>query len=104
MEPILYSILTLIVTNTLTFLISFHVNRRRNRIFWAHTIEKDFGNINKHISIIITALMNSNGMGERFKEEYYKEMENVKKEDEIINRAYNTSFTGFDFKQTNETP
>ena len=33
--------------------------------------------------------MNSNGMGERFKEEYYKEMENVKKEEEIINHAYN---------------
>ena len=89
MEPILYSILTLLVTNALTFLISFHVNRRNKRVFWICTIQKDFANINLHISIIITALMNSNGMGERFKEEYYKEMENVKKEEEIINHAYN---------------
>lgn len=70
-----------LLTNVFTFLLTFHISRIRNSRQYRDMVFKNFDTINKHIKIIVSALTKSNGFGERFEEEYIKELENHKLKD-----------------------
>lgn len=70
-----------LLTNIITFLFTFHLGRLRQNRQYRDMVFKNFDTINKHIKIIVSALSRSNGFGERFEEEYIKELESHKLKD-----------------------
>ena len=60
-----------------------HINAIRNKKLYRNAVFNNFDKINKHIKIIVSALCKTNGFGERFEQEYNKELKTQKLKEDL---------------------
>lgn len=79
-EPILILVLSIVLTN----LVTFHVTKVRERSKSDKILDGNIKQIIEHQNIIVRALANSNGFGEKFNAAYKEEIDKSKTEIKVI--------------------